>query len=292
MVRITDVTTSTIVFIGYVVPFAFEQGYTGANDVISVDCVDAITATKDIPYRSVEDGERHGVDVRAEEIVKQVCDNAGGGIITSVFYQNNFDPKKFTLDSKVAQAGFLQDEMTALDSLNAVCLFFGYTCSLVGSILFFYDEHSITHSEYRDATLIYSGYRLEAFIQEVDLSDYVIHEDISVSIERAYDSIRIKTTGSDISVLCPNILDDENIVNNTDGRGTEEIVVGDAGSSTGYESRVPRESSVVDFGQSVGGILTPWSSPTQVNVGSSGGWRNGAMLISAIANENYNAILP
>ena len=283
-VEVYDETDSEVVFTGYVVPFVFEQTYTGMADAVTIDCVDAVTAAKDKLYRSAEDYDKYGIDVPAWSVVYDVVSHAGGhSKVREIIYHKNFDwanAEGKTLDAMVAQAGFLQDEMTALDAMNAVCMFFGYTACMVGNKLVFYDEHCLTHAA--------DGYARNAVVErwsydggwkksvtkywqsasspfrKVAATD--VHNDISVSVERAYDGVQLTPSGRAVSVLLPDVCADENIRANTDGRGTDPLMTG---STYHREYRQPIESKVMELGT--------WDSPRDVDEAS---WRNGAMMLA------------
>lgn len=313
-VTIVDKSVSTeyedykVVFVGYVVPFAFEQPYTGMLDSVTIDCVDAITASKDMPYRSSNDGDDYGVDEEAVYVVEDAISRAGShSVIKRMLFHTNFDwtnAGTTALSAKVAQAGFLQDGMTSLDALNAVCLFFGYTCSLVGDTLCFYDEHCLTHADawMRRNAIVKTWYKdingktqtstVNYYVSDdsplrlVDLDGYDIHNDITVSIERAYDGIKITPSGSSVSVLLPDVCSDENVERNTDGRGTESaLIMGSVDGQEYWEYRKPIQSSLMEMGEFVDGETREWSSPNQLEATGAGVWRNGAMMIRG---EHYD----
>ena len=297
-VNVTDYMTAEVVFSGYVVPFAFEQPMSGCADSVTLDCVDVITANKEVPYASLEDGDKHGIDVPAIDIVRNMVNVAGGqDKISKIIIHKNFDWKnldEIVLDTKVAQAGFIQDEMTALEAMNAVCVFFGYTAHLVGDRLYLYDEYCLTKaSKNYDLNAVVEGWETDEAgkyirtkyyqdaaspLQLVTLNNEAIHSDVALTIERAYDGIQINPEGSDVSVLCPDVCDDEYVIKNTDGRGTNSITLTSySGTAVDFtETRKPVESTLLLLGESDGTGIKDWSSSSQLI----GGWDNGAMMIS------------
>lgn len=295
-VKVMDETDGVCVFSGYVVPFSFEQPYTGVADAVTIDCVDAVTAIKDKKYLASSSVE-YGCDVPANTVMRVVRSMAGTGMVNRVIYHQNFDKvgggSSYPFDAMVAQAGFLQDEMTALDALNAVCLFFGYTCSMVGDTLCFYDEHCMTkasdgksHNAWEGVLTTGGGSYTRkdgdnSPMKVVDLGGRVLRNDMTVSVERAYDAIQIHLNGSDTAILCPDVCADENIATNADGRGTEEAWIKEelpepvAAISAIGEERLAIGSKVMELGMLDGEQWKAFDDPKYLK----GYFGNGAQLM-------------
>ena len=310
-VVVTNDTDGVVVFSGYVVPFSFEQPMSGCADTVTIDCVDDITAHKNTLYVSLNEGSKYGVDERGIDIVRNMARIVGENRISQIVVHKNFDWNnldEIVLDTKVAQAGFIQDEMTALEAMNAVCVFFGLTAHMVGDKLYLYDEYCLTHAaQGKDRNAVVEGWELDGSgsyirtkyydtsdspFREVDLNELHIREGVTLSVERAYDGIQITPDGSDTSVLLPDVCDEENVKENTDGRGTEydwahydesdpECVL--------IEWRKPVESKLMFLGEgdrNVTGGVKAWSRRAQVFPWLDGGyWANGAMLLTIHKEE-------
>ncbi|MBQ2436322.1 MAG: hypothetical protein II269_09365 [Bacteroidaceae bacterium] len=258
---IEDITADKVEFDGYVTPFAFDQPYTGKNDSVTVNAVDLLTARKEVKYENITtDNEReYGADRYAIDIIASLAHSAG---IEAIVEHINFDVTTTSpLHVKVAQAGFLQDEVGELDALSAICKFFGMTACCVGRTLYLYDEHCLLHAN--------QGNRINANVydisegravrtaqyydsQDTPLNDQVlmstdaVRNDISVTIERAYDGIQITPEGSDTSVLLPDVCADENMEDSTDsGLGTSRRTYTDSGY---VQFRTPRSSKWLNTG--------------------------------------------
>ena len=310
-VVVTDDTDEVVVFSGYVVPFTFEQPVTGCVDTVTIDCVDDLTANKQVRYTSLNDGKKYGVDERGIDIIRNMAKVAGQNRISQIVIHKNFDWNnldEIVLDTKVAQAGFLQDEMTALDAMNAVCVFFGFTAHMVGNKLYLYDEYCLTHAaQGKDRNAVVEGWELDANggyvrtkynaaaspIREVSVHEFPIHEGVTLSVERAYDGIQVTPSGSDTSVLLPDVCDEENVKENTDGRGTEPQwgVADDSDEKCiAHEWRKPVESKVMALGETYRDGIKEWASPAQVfpqyeEGGWEGYWETGAQLLSIQREE-------
>lgn len=311
-VTITDVTAEEVIFFGYVVPFTFEQPFTGMADAVTIDCVDAITATKEVKYKSLRSDDNYGVDEPAEDIVRSIFNLAGipkkqFRLVVHDNFGDGTASGSVLSEIKVAQAGFLQDEMTALDAMNAICLFFGYTATLVGHTLHLYDEHCLTHAsdEYARNTHVGSwvGNLWKRSIGE-KMRKYAIHNEdihsgITLSVEQGYDGIQLKLNGSDTSVLLPDVCDPDNIEKNTDGRGTEKVLLmGSVEGKKYWEYRTPVTSKVMDMGEwsDERGTFIPWKRQEQIEALGADAWRNGAMMITAqhydvseVEHDEYSA---
>lgn len=253
---IEDLTDDKVEFDGYVTPFAFDQPYTGKNDSVTVNAVDLLTARKDVKYQNFGQ-DPYGTDRYALDIIAQIAKNAG---IETIVEHINFDVTATSpLAVKVAQAGFLQDEVGELDALSAVCKFFGLTACCVGRTLYLYDEHCLLHAGQGKAInanvydITEEVTRIAQYYdsQETPLADqYVatkdVHNDLSVTIERAYDGIQITPEGSDTSVLLPDVCADENMGDSTDsGLGTSKREY----TGSGYvQFRTPRSSKLLSTG--------------------------------------------
>ena len=278
---IADTTSQSILFSGYVVPFAYSQPYSGFNDVIEIDAVDSITARKEIVYTNF--GEPYGTDRNGLAIVQELCRRAG---IRQIVEHINFSTVEFTgespLNIPVAQAGFLQEEVGEVDVLAAICKFFGLTAHVFGGTLYLYDEHYLVHSEearYTDANIyVYSGtswYKdvtyhegnaatLSRIIapddiwdksplsqQAIGINDGIL-SGVTINVERAYDGVQITPEGSDTSILLPDVCADENLEKNDNNLGTSRRVYGD----TNYtQYRTPLKSKLMRFGKTESGEL-------------------------------------
>lgn len=207
---------STVIFLGYVTPFAFDQTSSGEYDNFSVQAVDMMSVRKDVHYRNV--GDVHGVDVSAIGILQAICSRAG---ITRIVQHlthlesRGGDISVSHLNAMVAQAGFLQDENSEVDALSAICQFFGYTAHVVGDTLYLYDEYCLSVAT---SAMVYEapkvGNMWMSYTEDLtpqDIRETEICNDISVSIERAYDGIKISPKGSDTSILLPDVCKEENV---------------------------------------------------------------------------------
>lgn len=265
MLSIEDVTDNVFEFDGYVTPFAFDQPYTGRLDAVTVNAVDRITANKDTKYTNLSRPQtEYGTDRNALDIVEIIAQRAG---VERLVVHTNFDKmtdgNSSPLDVPVAQAGFLQDEVTNLQALNAICLFFGYTATCVGDTLYLWDERCFTNAPDQGKVAncnVYSWaddedvwYRTEHYYdaQDSPLGEQLINtkkmlNDLSVTIERAYDGIQITPEGSDTSVLLPDVCADENMEDSTDrALGTSRRTYLDSGY---IQYRTPRSSKILETG--------------------------------------------
>lgn len=317
-VVVTNDTDGVVVFSGYVVPFSFEQPVTGCADTVTIDCVDDITAHKNTLYVSLNEGTKYGVDERGIDIVRNMARIVGENRISQIVVHKNFDwdnLDEIVLDTKVAQAGFLQDKMTALEAMNAVCVFFGFTAHMVGNKLYLYDEYCLTHAaQGKDRNAVVEGWELDGSggyirakyydtsdspFREVNVNDLHIHKGVTLSVERAYDGIQATPSGSDTSILLPNVCDEENVKENTDGRGTEPqwgIADDSDEKCIVHEWRKPVESKVMDLGETYRDGIKSWVSPSQVFPqfeagGWEGYWETGAQLLSIQKEEIRTAYM-
>lgn len=295
-VEVYNLTDDVLVFNGYVVPFAYDQPFTGVNDVLTVNAVDLITARKNIPYKNI--GEVHGVDLPALEIVQGICERSG---ITRLEVHNNFNDDadimatSSPLDVMVAQAGFLQDKMSDADALSAICKFFGYTGHVVGDTLYLYDEYAMLHGiTSSNLYALASGlgttgwvrlkHRAEgstdALLTRVDVLDSDVVGDAKVSIERAYDGIQITPQGSDVSILLPNVCAKENSSENDNSLGTSTRMYQDVTDKRDYiQYRTPRKSNVMELGVVDGGELKDMWSVFGGDPVVDNNWYQGSMLL-------------
>lgn len=273
---IRDVTDDVIEFYGYVTPFAFDRPYTGKNDIVTVNAVDLLTALKDMPYIETFDtlNDPYGTDRKASTIIKGIAFRAG---ITEIVEHLNFNGSSDIMASDsplnvmVAQAGFHQDEVSEVDALSAICKFFGYTACVVGQTLYLYDEHCLTHAAEgkRTNANVYKyssvGWVLDKHYYGNDYSPLFdilldpgeVHNDISVTIERAYDGIQITPVGSDTSVLLPDVCADDNVVDleYNDGKNGAMRIEDNKYNGDFYANiyRTPKSSKLVDLSNLVSG---------------------------------------
>lgn len=312
-VTVKDVAENKVEFDGYVVPFVFEQPRSDMNDAVTINAVDMLTARKSYTYENV--GDVHGVDKTALEIVQEICRRSG---IYRLAVHLNFstpDDKASPLDVMVAQAGFLQDEMSDVDALSAICQFFGYTGHVAGDTLYLYDEHCLctqySVNIYTYVTIANTGkttWHMDQLIgyssplagQEIFLDGDIL-AGMTTSVERAYDGIQITPQGSDVSVLLPDVCARENSSENDNSLGTETRTFQDRNAKVDYtQDRTPRRSDVMELGMSWGDeIVDRWSEWGSDPVVSPD-WFGGAMLLDVVhcnrkrynkpAGENYPSV--
>ena len=220
---VTDTTDNSVEFDGYVVPFSFDQPCTGHGDVATVNAVDILTVRKDTKYTNVGGG--FDIDRMAHDIVGEIAHRAG---ITEIVVNLNFNGTSDTmytdspLNVLVAQAGFLQDEVSDVDALSDICKFFGYTACVVGHTLYLYDEHCLIKAPYGkrynanvyrrndDGVWAVHKHYYNQGSPIIDQSIGDVHNDISVTIERAYDGVKITPVGREVSVLLPDVCEQGN----------------------------------------------------------------------------------
>lgn len=298
---VTDMTTGDFLFVGYVVPFVFNQAFTGKADTFTLNAVDLLTALKGEKYANI--GEPYGTDRMALDIVQAIAERSGIVRIVEHINFDTIDPNNGTspLGLSVAQAGFLQDEVSDLDALSAICKFVGYTSCVVGNVLYLYDEHCLLHADdlhARNAAVwdLRNGAWVERYryfnsadtplaTQQVG----TIRNDINVTIERAWDGIQITTEGSYTSLLLPDVCDEEYLTDAPDVLGsqmredyqqvgdTEELYVA---------RRIPAYSSLLNLGKGASGGVTSWPPSSgdylRPNNGvnqTAGHWDSGSMMV-------------
>lgn len=292
--RVDDMSGGMCMFDGFVTPFTYTQPHNGVLDVVEVDAVDSLTARKGVTYTNVPGGD-YGCDRTVLQIVGEILYRAGIKKMLVQYSHQTSGSVNAALDKSVAQAGFLQDEVNEVDALSAVLKFFGYTGHVYGDMLYMYDEHYLTRpntqvTDYdvyeHDGSAWRSTVRMRAATAQNEgspLYKQVVSDtknDVTLNVERAYDAVQITPSGSDVSTLTPNVCSDEWLEKNTDGRGTEYVMVG----GDGYrEWRMPLQSKVMDMGVYKDGQLQPWSLPSQMKAleNTDGHWGNGAMMMAA-----------
>lgn len=291
---IEDITADKVEFDGYVTPFAFDQPYTGKNDSVTVNAVDLLTARKDVKYQNFG-RDPYGTDRYALDIIAQIAKNAG---IETIVEHINFDVTATSpLAVKVAQAGFLQDEVGELDALSAICKFFGMTACCLGRTLYLYDEHCLLNAGQGKAInanvydITEEVTRIAQYYdsQDTPLADQYIatkdvHNDLSVTIERAYGGIQITPEGSEVATLLPDVCKDEYLAEPPASLGdnmreddTEGYVV----------RRIPAYSSLLELGRAGAAGVNEWPSLSQGDYlypndgldNLAGYWNCGSMMV-------------
>lgn len=291
---ITDTTDNKVEFDGYVVPFAFDQPYTGTADVVTVNAVDLLTARKSVKYAKI--GNTFAIDEYAHDIVGEIAHRAG---ITELVVNLNFNgtaDAMYTdspLNVFVAQAGFLQDEVSEVDALSDICKFFGYTACVVGRTLYLYDEHCLVNAPegkrynanvYRrnDAgkwTVYKHYYNQGSPIIDQSIATADIHNDISVTIERAYDGVKITPEGREVSVLLPDVCADGSYTDDAVSVGLTDENYFDSILEEGNRQNVTRralKSKYLDTTRFAG--AGDWMLPNS----SANNWENGSILEDVI----------
>ena len=288
---VSDLTDGSVVFDGWVVPFSFDQPCTGHGDVVTVNAVDRLTAMKDSPYQSYG-GAAYGTDVTALTMVKYICGRAGIMKYTiHLNFNDEADVMKSAspLDVRVAQAGFLQDEVSDVDALSAICKFFGYTAHVVGDTLYLYDEHCLRYGQvghmddanvYKAGGLVEHHYGSAASPLRRNVIGEVVGEPL-VSVERAYDGVQITPEGREVSVLLPDVCAEDNLA--YDGDAVSFGGDGDVAGKYYYQSRRPMVSKVMDLGLLDAGVLGDAWPDGSLN---GTGWVDGARAVE-VKNNTY-----
>ena len=294
LVEVSDVTGGAMQFKGYVVPYSFEQPMTGCTDSVTVNAVDSLTVRKEMKYQNI--GDVHGVDLLALDIVQGIALRGGlTRIVQHINFNWEIDQGLNPLAVMVAQAGFLQDEVSDCDALSAIFQFFGYTACAIGDTLYLYDEHCMLHAgdtcrelcgeffyDVSRGAWIESG-RLVVdnplSLQRVEMGD--VRAGISLSVERAYDGVQITPEGSEVSVLLPDVCDADNLTDNTGTLGSEERSRTD---TDGDDYRTPLQSKVMELGKNMpkdyvieGEITDAWDMGNDPVLSDS--WTNGSMVL-------------
>jgi hypothetical protein len=291
---ITDITDNNVEFDGYVVPFAFDQPYTGTADVVTVNAVDLLTARKSVKYSKI--GNTFAIDEYAHDIVGEIAHRAG---ITEIVINLNFNgtaDAMYTdspLNVLVAQAGFLQDEVSEVDALSDICKFFGYTACVVGRTLYLYDEHCLVNApegkrynanvyrrnEAGKWTVYKHYYNQGSPIIDQSIATADIHNDISVTIERAYDGVKITPEGREVSVLLPDVCADGSYTDDAVSVGLTDENYFDSILEEGNRQNVTRralKSKYLDTTRFAG--AGDWMQPNS----SANNWENGSILEDVI----------
>lgn len=292
---VTDMTTGDFLFEGYVTPFAFNQAFTGKADTFTVNAVDLLTARKGEKYANI--GE-YGTDQPAYAIVEAIAERSGIVRIVEHINFDTIDPDNGTspLGVMVAQAGFLQDEVSDLDALSAICKFFGYTACVVGNVLYLYDEHCLLNADDLHArNAVVYDYRNGAWVEKNRYFNSAntplatqqvgtIRNDINVTIERAWDGVQITTEGSDTSVLLPDVCAAENMADNDDILGTSVRTYQDYDKDEDIDYiqwREPRKSKYLVTGNSSADGPVAWTGGDKMRPDDADAnyWQNGAIPI-------------
>ena len=280
---VSETTTGRVMFSGYVTPFAYTQPYDGRLDVVEIDAVDRISAHKDVKY--VNMSSPYGVDVTALSIVQEICRRSK---VYKVVVHDNFSSGESLSGTMVAQAGFLQDEVSDADALSAIAKFFGYTAHMYGDVLYLYDEHCLAKGWTEATRYVYSsGWRSSSEYLSVQSVDKV-RSGVTINVERAYDGIQISPEGSDVSVLLPDVCADENLedLDYNDGKNGARRTYAN-GSVIDY--RTPRRSKVLATGKG-GASLTNLVVSGSDYMTSADPWADGSLPMHYVRYENTEVV--
>lgn len=284
---VVDYTTGERLFAGYVTPFAYSQPCSGKMDVVEIDAVDRLTAHKDVEYANI--GTPHGVDQTALDLVKEICRRS---FVYKIVVHDNFSNGESLSGTMVAQAGFLQDKVSDPDALSAIAKFFGYTAHMVGDTLYMYDEHCLTRGFGGVTRWVYqSGW--SSSYDSLGVQSATEVRDVTVSVERAYDGIQITPEGSEVSVLLPDVCDDEQLedLDYDDGKSGKRRTFSN-GSVTDY--RTPRRSKVLATGKG-GASLTNFVATSSVDYMTatkiSEIWKDGSIPMRYVRYEKNEVML-
>jgi hypothetical protein len=116
-----------------------------------------------------------------------------------------------------------------------------------------------------------------------------VHNDISITIGRAYDGIQITPEGSDVSMLLPDVCEDRYLTDAPDVIGSDMredyMQVGNT-DELYVARRIPAYSSLINLGKGASGSVTTWPQTSgdymRPNDGTSqtaGHWDSGSMMV-------------
>lgn len=282
--------SSSYIFYGYVVPFAFDQPYDGCGDEVEVEAVDCLSAVKDISqsaYLNRSAQEFEALSQSALDILKGACEYAG---ITEIVEHLNFDEEaldSFEMSGKAFLDDYGNNGETIGNIVSWVAQFFGYTAVVDGRRLVLWDESALSTT--RDAKVFtYFNGSWNAGTTRVDWFDeiQVGGNDIrqmggKVSVERAYDGVTMQVTDTNGAAIIPDLLDNASL----DGQYAADTIMHWYNQNAGYGGayRMAMASRIIETGRSTANGLVAFSeqdSYMEPNMGEPGDdWKLGSVLM-------------
>ena len=206
---------STVIFEGYLTPYAYDQPYADVLDSIQLEAVSKISTLKEIDYRLVSDEPKI---VSFKDLIWHLLINGAGYSETSlkIYYTTGINKRLSYF--KISEANFFDNDDARTpwkmeDVLIHICRYLGITYTEYKNEIYFIDYQHVSKTNYAltfntfgndnlDDTSAIKGY---ANILKTVIKDDYTSNDSTISYEEIYNKVSVDVNTYNIEDLCPKI---------------------------------------------------------------------------------------
>lgn len=246
---------SDVVFKGYVTPNLYNQGFKYDNEEIAIECVDCLSALKNINYLPPDMGIKNFKDIILY-ILRQI--NIPNSTSLNSWLRNVYFPNSYTFSGEdydssnvlecfyVSDYAFMGDKKDdqkdedvcwkCSDVLEAICQYLGVTCVQWGEDVYFIDYDYLMKNYIGDETYIVYDINTGALKSDnLHIGDtinitgdiYSGGSDPQLSLDKVYNKVTVKTALRIVDNLVPDFFDTATNITEMDGENGNGIFIKD-----------------------------------------------------------------
>ena len=205
---------STVIFEGYLTPYAYDQPYANVLDTIQLEAVSKLSTLKDIDYRLVSDEPKI---VSFKDILWHLfIDGAGYSQDTLKIYYTMGIENRLSF-FKISEANFFDNDDAHTpwkmeEVLSQICRYLGVTCVEYNSAIYIIDYQHINKANNSLALNYFDNTQLDDtasityqnVLKTITKDDYASN-DSTISFDDIYNKVSVDVNTYNIEDLCPKI---------------------------------------------------------------------------------------
>ena len=205
---------STVIFEGYLTPYAYDQPYANELDTIQLEAVSKLSVLKDIDYRLVSDEPKI---VSFKDLLWHLFINGAGYSqdTLKIYYTTGIDKRLSFF--KISEANFFDNDDARTpwkmeDVLLQICRYLGVSCVEYNNAIYLIDYQHISKAN-NSLTLNYfdnnqlddtASITYQNVLKTITKDDYASN-DSTISFDDIYNKVSVDVNTYNIEDLCPKI---------------------------------------------------------------------------------------
>ena len=206
---------STVIFEGYLTPYAYDQPYANELDTIQLEAVSKLSALKDIDYRLVSDEPKI---VSFKDLLWHLFINGAGysQYALKVYYTMGIDKRLSFF--KISEANFFDNDDARTpwkmeDVLSQICCYLGVSCVEYNNAIYLIDYQHISKANNSLTLNYFDNNQLDdttytstyANVLKTITKDDYASNDSTISFDDIYNKVSVDVNTYNIEDLCPKI---------------------------------------------------------------------------------------